>query len=91
MSYSIEGMSLRAYCRKYNLKYFSIWHRMTEKNESPEEAVKNVRTIPLYNGKTKARICREANISYQLCRKLMQRGMSLEEAVTVLKDRKTMQ
>lgn len=78
--YEIDGMSFRKYCLLHGLNYYSIYDRMLDKCETPKEAMKNIKPIIKYNGKTRKQICTENKISYsKLCR-LMQNGLSFEEA-----------
>ena len=45
MMYEINGMSLRKYCLKNGVNYFSVYQRMLDKCETPEEAIKNIKPI----------------------------------------------
>lgn len=85
MMYEINGMSLRKYCLKNGVNYFSVYQRMLDKCETPEEAIQNIRPIKKYDGKSRKQICDIEKIPYHKFCRLMRKGLSYSEAMEKIK------
>ena len=83
--YEINGMSLRKYCLEKGINYFSVYQRMIDKCETPEEAIKNIKPIKKYDGKSRYHICKIQRISYHKFCRLMRNGLSYDEAMAKIK------
>lgn len=89
VKYNKDGKSLRKYCSEKGIDYYNVLKRMKKRNETLEEALKNIKPHFKRDGLSLPKYCKANGISYfSILNRMYLKYETAEEALAHLKPRK---